>query len=45
MIFKYDSWLLGISLLILSDVLIRWVTLLNGIFTLNWFIQMKYLLV
>ena len=29
MAFKYDSWLWGISLLILSDV---WMTLFNGLF-------------
>ena len=32
MTFKYDSWLKGISLLILSDVLTRWMTL-KGIFS------------
>ena len=29
----YDSWLWGISLLILSNVLTRWMTLFNGIFS------------
>ena len=33
MTFKYDSWLWGISLLILSDVLTRWMMLLNGVFS------------
>ena len=33
MIFKYDIWLWGISLLILSDVLTCWMTLYNGIFS------------
>ena len=31
--FKYDSWLWGISLLILSEVMTRWMTLFNGIFS------------
>ena len=33
MTFKYDNWLWGISLQILSDVLTRWMTLFNGIFS------------
>ena len=31
--YMYDSWFWGISLLILSDVLTRWMTLFNGMFS------------
>ena len=43
MTYKYDSWLRGISLLILSDVLTRWMTL-NGIFIYKIIYTNEYIL-